>query len=80
MDELKNAKRERIMSMSPGETVTFSLIVFFFFLNLNIKTFVCSSGLHSIVLIIVVTFVIVAYHEKNHSHQNCCLHSFPILY
>ena len=31
MDELKNAKRERIMSMSPEETVTFSLIVFFFF-------------------------------------------------
>lgn len=78
MDELTNAKHERIMNMSPEETVTSSLIVFF--LNLNIETFVCSSGLHSIVLIIVVTFVIVAYHEKNHSHQNCCLHSSPILY
>ena len=41
MDELKNAKHERIMNMSPEETVTSSLIVFFF-LNLNIETFVCS--------------------------------------
>ena len=29
MDELKNAKHERIMNMSPAETVTFRLIVFF---------------------------------------------------
>ena len=44
MDELKNAKCERIMNMSPGETVTFRLIVFS--LKLNVKTlFVCSSGL-----------------------------------
>ena len=78
MDELKNAKHERIMNMSPEETVTSSLIVFFF--NLNIETFVCSSGLHSIVLIIVVTFVMWHIMKKNHSHQNCCLHSSPILY
>lgn len=48
MDELKIAKRERIMNMSPGGTVTFCLIVFF--LNLNVKALVCSSGLLSIVI------------------------------
>ena len=29
MDELKIAKHERIMNMSPGETVTFCLIMCF---------------------------------------------------
>ena len=48
MDELKNAKCEKIINMSLGETVTFRLIVYF--LNLNIKTFVCSSGLLSIAI------------------------------
>ena len=49
MDELKIAKHERIMNMSPGGTVvTFCLIVFF--LNLNVKAFVCSSGLLSTVI------------------------------
>ena len=32
------------------------------------------------VITIIITFSIVAYHRKNHSHQNCCLHSSPILH
>lgn len=64
MDQLRSAKRERIMNMSSGETVTLCLIVFF--LNLHVKTFVCSSGFNTFYCYNNnhCTFIIVAYHRK----------------
>ena len=63
MDELKIAKRERIMNMSPGETVTFCVIVFF--LNLNVKAFVIvAQGYFLLLYNNHCTFIIVAYHKK----------------